>query len=160
MEKTFRKNLADSVAGRGAHITFEQAIADFPFERAGERVPNLDHSAWMLVYHIRVCMDDIIDYCTDPNNYHQPEYPGGLWPDSPEPSSEETWKNEIDGVRRGIATLHSWALDSKRDLFTTIPGTPGHSLFREMIIIIDHNSYHIGQLVDLRMLLGIPVRDW
>lgn len=25
--------------------------------------------------------------------------------------------------------------------------------------LIDHNAYHIGQLVDLRTLPGVPVRD-
>jgi hypothetical protein len=160
MNDTFRDYLATSLSGRGAHITFDQAIEGFPPERAGEQIPNLEHTAWMLVYHIRICMQEIIDYCMHPDNYQEIDYPSGLWPENPEPPSEDAWHGEIEGVRNGISTLHSWALDTNRDLFSPIPGTPGHNLFREMIIIIDHNSYHIGQLVDLRMLLGIPVKDW
>jgi len=160
MKKSFRTYLADALAGKGAHISFDQAVENFPMDRTGEKPPNLDHNAWMLVWHLRLCQDDIINYCTDPGSYRSLEYPGGYWPDSPSPPSEGAWQGEIAGFRNGIGILRSWALDEKLDLFTPLPGTPGHNLAREMMIIIAHNGYHIGQLVDLRMLLRIPVKDW
>jgi hypothetical protein len=45
------------------------------------------------------------------------------------------------------------------DLFKLRVGGQGY-LARAALLVVDHNSYHIGQLVDLRMLLGVPVRDW
>ena len=50
--------------------------------------------------------------------------------------------------------------DPNNDLFVPFAHGSGQNLLREAILIIDHNSYHIGQLVDIRMLLGVPVRDW
>jgi len=50
--------------------------------------------------------------------------------------------------------------DPGNDLFTPFAHGSGQNLLQEAIQIIDHNSYHIGQLVDIRMLLGVPVRDW
>lgn len=160
MEDGFRRYLAESVAGYGAHIPFDQAVDGFPPERAGERVENLAHTAWMLVYHMRMVLEDIIDYVQDPSQYEAHEYPSGYWPERDAPPSEEAWYEEVERVKRAIATLHEWALDTSRDLYATIPGTPEHNLARQLTLMVAHNGYHIGQLVDLRMLLGIPVRDW
>lgn len=63
-------------------------------------------------------------------------------------------------MEEAIDLVKGWVTDESRDLLAPIPGTPGHTLFRQALLVIDHNSYHIGQIVDLRMLLGIPVRDW
>jgi hypothetical protein len=51
-------------------------------------------------------------------------------------------------------------LDPQWDLFAPLRSDSDWSLLQQATLVIDHNSYHIGQLVDLRMLLGLPVRDW
>ena len=40
------------------------------------------------------------------------------------------------------------------DLHTPIPHGDGQTLLREALVLADHNSYHLGQLVDLRRALG------
>ena len=45
--------------------------------------------------------------------------------------------------------------EPKNDLFAPIPHGKGQTLLREALLIIDHTSYHVGQLVDLRRLLVI-----
>jgi hypothetical protein len=40
------------------------------------------------------------------------------------------------------------------DLFAKIPWGEGQTILREAIVLGNHNSYHIGQLVLLRRLLG------
>jgi len=50
--------------------------------------------------------------------------------------------------------------DPEADLFAPFPHGSGQTLLREALLVADHNSYHIGQIVDLRMLLGVPVRDY
>jgi len=41
-----------------------------------------------------------------------------------------------------------------RDLLARIPHGQGQTLLREALLVADHNSYHVGQLVMLRRLLG------
>jgi hypothetical protein len=49
--------------------------------------------------------------------------------------------------------------DSRNDLTAAFPWGEGQNLLREAILIIDHNSYHVGELLTLRRLLGIwPAR--
>ncbi len=40
------------------------------------------------------------------------------------------------------------------DLFTPFAHGEGQNLLREALTVIDHNAYHLGQLVSLRRLLG------
>ena len=46
-------------------------------------------------------------------------------------------------------------LDAKTDLFARIPHGTGQTVLREALLLADHNSYHVGQLVLLRRLLGV-----
>ena len=42
----------------------------------------------------------------------------------------------------------------KTDLFARIPWGDGQTVLREALLLADHNAYHLGQMVDLRRLLG------
>ena len=46
-------------------------------------------------------------------------------------------------------------LDRTTDLFAKIPHGTGQTILREALLVADHTSYHVGQLVMLRRLLGI-----
>ena len=161
MESTlYRNHLADLVLGRGAHISFERAIEGFPFDRAGERSGSIEHSMWMLVNHIRICQDDILEFTVDSPTYKELPFPSGYWPDAPEPPDRDAWENEIDAVRAGVERAAALAQDQTVDLFSELPHAPGYTVARELTLIVAHNGYHIGQMVDLRMALGVPVRDY
>jgi hypothetical protein len=44
---------------------------------------------------------------------------------------------------------------SKTDLFARIPWGDGQTILREALLIADHNAYHLGQMVDVRRVLGV-----
>ena len=155
-----RDTLAATVAGRGAHITFGQAIEGFPAERSGERVDGVPHTAWTLVWHMREVIQDIIDYVENPAGYASKPYPSGYWPESYAPPSPQAWQEAVEGVESALDRVVEWVTDESRPLFEVLPHTPGHTIFRQALLVADHTSYHIGQIVDLRLLMGIPVKDW
>ena len=43
--------------------------------------------------------------------------------------------------------------DTAHDLLVRIPHGTGQTLLREALLVADHNSYHLGQLVFLRKIL-------
>jgi len=45
--------------------------------------------------------------------------------------------------------------DPKSDLFARLPWGDGQTILREALLLADHNAYHLGQLVDVRRLLGV-----
>jgi len=42
----------------------------------------------------------------------------------------------------------------RTDLHAAIPHGDGQTILREALVLADHNSYHLAQLVDLRRALG------
>jgi len=44
--------------------------------------------------------------------------------------------------------------DPDTNLYVKIPHGTGQNVLREALLVADHNSYHLGQLVLLQRLLG------
>ncbi len=152
-----KKHIISSLTGNYAHISIKEATKGFPYNRAGEKVPELDHSVWMLVYHIWICIYDIVEYSIS-ENHKSPEYPKGYWPENNSPSSKGEWESILEKIDSDINRMVK--LIEENDISTPFPWSAEHNLFREALILIDHNSYHIGQIVDLRFLLNEPLKDW
>ena len=53
------------------------------------------------------------------------------------------------------AALQALAADRSVDLLATIPHGSGQTYLRELLLVADHTSYHLGQLLAVRRLLGI-----
>ena len=159
MKEVIRKQLISTLEGKGSHVPFSRAIEKFPFDLAGKKVRNLDHTAWSLVFHIWIAQRDILEFSRNPD-HESPAYPKGYWPASLKSSSPQEWKETIEGITKDLGEMVALIRDSKNDLFAPFPWGSGQTLFREAIILAGHNSYHIGQLIAIRQLLGVPVRDW
>jgi hypothetical protein len=53
-----------------------------------------------------------------------------------------------------LKAFEALIVDTGNDLLTPIPHAPeGQTLLREALLLADHNSYHLGQLVLLRKML-------
>jgi uncharacterized damage-inducible protein DinB len=57
--------------------------------------------------------------------------------------------------RRDREALKQLAADPGVDLFSAIPHGTGQTYLRELLLVADHNAYHVGQLVLVRRLLGV-----
>ncbi len=154
-----RKTLAQHLEGHGAHISFDEALEGFPFELAGKRPPHLGHSAWGLVYHLQLCQWDILEYSIKAG-HSSPDYPHGYWPKLDSPKNEAEWDSAITQFRLDLERIKAILLDGERELQAPLRKGLERNSIELALLVTDHNSYHIGQLVDLRMLLGVPVRDW
>jgi hypothetical protein len=84
----------------------------------------------------------------------------GYWPESLKLLSSKQWQDTIEGIAADRGEMIALIRDPKNDLFAPFPWGDGQTLFRGAIILAGHNFYHIGQLIDIGMLLGVPVQDW
>lgn len=148
----FRKELISLLAEDNAHAGFAAAVKDFPAALRGERPHGLPYSAYQLVEHLRIAQWDIVEYALNPN-HKSPEFPEGYWPKAPEPPDAKAWEKSIASFRADRKKLLA-ALE-KTDLLAPIEHANGQSLASKTILLIDHNAYHVGQLLLLRRLLKI-----
>jgi hypothetical protein len=152
-DAALREQLIQLLRGGHAHGTFDDVIRDFPLDRVGVRPPGAPHSAWELVEHMRIAQKDILEFSRSADHV-SPEFPGGYWPKSPAPEGEDQWSGSVLAFRHDLATFEAIIQDPAQDLYRAFPWADGQTLLREALLIADHNSYHLGQLVLVRRLLG------
>jgi DinB superfamily len=152
-EKALRKHLLELLEGGHAHTTLDDAIAGFPPELRGQKAANLPHSAWMLLEHIRIAQWDILGFSRD-RKHKSPDWPKGYWPANDDPPSEAQWKASVNQIHADLKAMEDLVNDPKTDLFGKIPWGDGQTILREVLLVADHNAYHIAQIVDVRRLLG------
>jgi hypothetical protein len=148
--QSLRTELDRLLAGHGAHVDFEAAVADFPANLRTVRPEGSPHSAWDLLEHLRIAQWDMLEFCRNPKHV-SPEWPDGYWPD---PSAPPQWNKSVQAFRKDLEEMRKLVGDPKSDLFTAFAHGDGQTLLREALQLADHNAYHIGELVFLRRLLG------
>ena len=148
-----RQQLVRLLDGVDAHMPFEEAVRDFPDDAMNERPPNVGYTPWHLLEHLRLAQADILDYVTNPA-YVEREWPREYWPDPTASATRAEWDATIAGFLADRAAIRALIADHSHDLFAVIPGTPGHTLLREVRIVADHNAYHVGEFAILRQVMG------
>ncbi|MGE0406720.1 MAG: DinB family protein [Candidatus Korobacteraceae bacterium] len=153
-DAALREQLSRLLAWEDAHVGFDTAVAGIPLEARGKRPPGLPHSPWEIVEHLRRTQRDILDFCVNPN-YREIKWPDEYWPSDAAPGSAAAWEESIRQFREDRAALQQLAADTKTDLGAKIPHGSGQTYLRELVLVADHSSYHIGELVAVRRLLGV-----
>jgi hypothetical protein len=149
-----REQLVYSLSGKGAHMSFDEAVADFPMEAINLKPEGVEYSFWHLVEHLRICQWDILEFTRDPQ-HESPEFPVGLWPDRDAETDEAGWHKSIELFRANLASVIELAQDPSIELSAQIPHAPGYTYLREILLVIDHNAYHTGELAILRQVMGL-----
>ncbi len=144
-------HLLSLLSGRGAHVDFDSAIDDLPAAHRGKRPKGGDHSPWELLEHMRIAQSDILEYVRDPKHV-SPKWPEGYWPESPQPPSDDAWEKSVAAFHRDLRGVME--LVKSGDLLAPIPHAKKHTILREVLLVADHNAYHLGQLVMAKKLLG------
>lgn len=147
------KELGDAIRRGHAHASFEEAVADIPHQLLGSVPEGLPYSLWQLVEHIRITQEDILEFCRNPH-YKALAWPDDYWPKEKAPTRPGDFKKSVERVvadRKAFVELLHKAGDG---IYTALPHGDGQNLFREALLIIDHTSYHTGEIVVLRRLLG------
>ena len=148
-----REQLAKSLDWGEAHVDFDKAVAGLPAELRGRRAAGLPHSAWEILEHLRIAQHDILDFARNPK-YQELKWPDEYWPQRPDPPDADAWDRSIAAFRRDRDALKQLAIDPAIDLMAKIPHGSGQTYLREVLLVVDHNAYHVGELVLIRRLLG------
>ena len=151
-----RKELISQLRGGNAHAPFDQVVKGFPAEKQGIVPKGLPYSGWQLLEHIRLALEDMVEFSANQNGtYKEKEWPEGYWPNSPEPPGKGAWEKSVKQIEAEIEKFAKLIADPKADFFKPFPWGDGQSLFKEACQIIDHNAYHLGELVTVRRILGV-----
>ena len=147
-----RRELVRLLEGRDAHMTFEEAVADFPDDAINRRPPNVGYTPYHLLEHLRLVQRDLLEYLTDPD-YEEKPWPEGVWPAADVMATRVDFDRSADTFLAERGELRRLIEDPTTDVFGEIPGSSGHTVLREIRLAGDHCAYHIGEFAALRQVM-------
>lgn len=151
-DEQLRQQLAKVLDWNEAHADFRTVVDNFPFDLRGEVPSGFSHSAWELLEHLRIALWDIVKF-TAGVRHKSPPWPQGYWPPSAVPPQEEAWDQSVQSILDLLEEMRALVLDRSRPLLEPFPRSQGQTLMREALLVVDHNAYHLGQLVLVRKAL-------
>ena len=151
-DQALREHVLYLLNGDGAHLDFEAIVRDVPVAARGKRPKGGPHSPWEVLEHLRITQKDVLESTRDPK-HTSPEFPAGYWPASATPPSEKGWDQSAAAFQTDLQALAELAKNPSTDLLASLPSGDGQTILRKLLMIADHNSYHIGQLLLLKQLL-------
>lgn len=152
-ESSLRKEIATLLRGDNAHMTFADAVADFPEAAMNRRPPHVAYTPWHLLEHLRIAQRDILDYIVA-DHYTEMDWPADYWPAADATTDQAGWDETVRQFEADLATMIGLAQDEARDLNAPVKhATAGQTLARELFTVAAHNSYHIGEFAILRQMM-------
>ena len=155
IEKIACNNLLHTLRGGDAHLSFEQVIDGFPERDMNARLPHVAYTPWQVLWHIWFCQYDLLHYGLSAD-YRWPKFPDGYWPPADKEADQTEWDKTVADFHRDHAHVVASVEDASVELFSPLSWgiAPGHSLYRNFVVMADHNAYHIGELGLWRAILN------
>lgn len=146
--KILENTIEHALTGKGAHVGSIGVFDGLDWKLAGLRPAGAPHSLFQLLSHLVFWQDWVAKWLggeTPP----VPKHAAGSWPVEPNPASKEDWERTVKVFREGLKALEHGART------TDLLNKRGKKSRLEMLqSIASHNSYHLGEAVFLRQILG------
>ena len=147
-----RQHLINLLTKAEAHVDLESSIKDFPSKLRGAKPEGSPHTPWQLLEHIRIAQWDILEFSKN-GKHKSPKWPDDYWPKTEAPPDNKAWDKSVKQINADLKAISNLVSDPENDLVAPLAHGDGQTLLREVLLVADHNAYHLGQLVLLRRIL-------
>lgn len=149
-QEEIREHLLELLKGKSAHIDLETVLNEFPLAEINMRLENAPHTAWELLEHLRIAQHDIVEFSYNADHV-SPKFPDGYW--NKKEATAGDWKKSCEQIFKDLQKMRDLVADEENDLLAEIPHGDGQTIFREALLVSDHNTYHLGQIAFLMRTL-------
>jgi uncharacterized damage-inducible protein DinB len=141
-----------ALRGEQAHPDPEKAVAGLDWRTAGERPASAARSIHELLWHVVYWQDLDLAWIRG-ESPPLPDDIENVWPPAPAPADADEWNALTTRFSAGLAETRD--LLAEEDHEAPVPALPGDGKRIEVMqTIASHLSYHLGQIVMLRRMLG------
>ncbi len=137
-----------ALSGKDAHVEVKNALEGLDWKIAGELPAGIPHSIFQLLNHIVYWQEWAVKWL-DGKKPAIPKHAAGSWPGSTAPANSREWKQTVRRLEKALDALTRRC--GEGDILSK---RGGKSRIEMLQAIASHGSYHIGQVVQLRQMLG------
>ncbi|MCY3844548.1 MAG: DinB family protein [Acidobacteria bacterium] len=147
-----RDTLVRALSGEGAHVEVKTALDGVTWTRAGARPHGIPKSIFQIVNHLIFWNAWVVDWL-DGADPPIPQQDSDSWPGAVGPASADEW--EAAAARLGDLA-DALAQHAREDDLRSTRLSLGAPKSRATMLhtIASHNSYHLGQIVLVRRIVG------
>lgn len=153
MSLEISKYLIQGLHGKGAHRDLTDLLPRIFSQDARRRISQFPHSCWEILHHIYVWQAGIVQALNGKEvDWHKLENEDN-WPTPDQMEKDEQWdvlvQKFIKSLKEMESAIEKVNLLEKTSSFGNMTG------IQAVLSIIEHNSYHMGQMVVLLKELGL-----
>lgn len=152
-DKGLKAELINYLNGSFTHKNLDEALVGFSEKLINSKPENIPYTFWQLLEHIRITQWDMVDFIHNPD-YKEMEWPKDYWPSAEVKATKEMLDDSVRQIKRDLKTLEEIINNPSNNLMTPIPHGNGQTIFREVLQIIDHAAYHIGEFILMRRAMN------
>jgi len=146
--KILEKTVGHALCGKGAHVEATKALEGLDWKLAGARPNGAPHSIFQILNHMIYWQEWAVKWL-DGEKPAVPRHASGSWPGGAMPAGSKDWKQAVGRFGKGLDEL------TRRTGGADLLSKRGEKTRLEMLhTIASHNSYHLGQVVQQRQMLG------
>ncbi|MHA2247872.1 MAG: DinB family protein [Candidatus Hodarchaeales archaeon] len=140
------------LAGKGIHVDPREALKELSPPIARKKPNGSVHSWWELLHHVVVWQNAIIDAIKGNDVDWGSISKTKNWPSEEMMTIDSNFDNLVLKFEKGIKDAEK--LIESVDYNEPMPAWENHPKILGINVLLQHNSYHIGQLVLVRKLLA------
>lgn len=114
--------------------------------------PQSSYTPWHLLERLHIAQWDILEFMRNPGHV-SPRWPEGYWPAEDAQADEALWEQTLASFRADLQALQQFVTDPAVDLYAPIPHGSGQSVLREILLVTDHTTFHLGGFGMLRQVM-------
>jgi len=137
--------------GESGHVHLLDALEGLDVELVGARIEHFPHTMFQIVEHMRFWQDISLARIRG-ETAKIPEHAADGWLAPPQPTAEMTWSASLRALTAGLRELETYLPEA----LASCARDPlrGKRIRNNIQMVGSHNSYHLGQIVTLRRMLG------
>lgn len=150
-KKRFKKLLTDNFEGEAwLDISLLPTVANIPAAEAAKNIYSLN-SIWQIVFHITCWRETLLLRIKD----RKPPVPENNFFEAIKVTSEEAWQDLLQRLEASQKALME-LLEGKKDIdWDEQPSGGSFNNFELMQSILQHDAYHLGQIVLIKKVLNL-----
>ncbi len=133
-----------------AHVSPDAVFEEINWATVCEKPNGAPHSIWEILNHLIYWQDRCLRLL-EGGNPASPEHAVESWECSVAPFNQQHWQDTLKRLLVGLKVAEE---EANTDLSSDLSARPEQSRVEVFESLIGHNSYHLGQIVLLRQLLG------
>jgi uncharacterized damage-inducible protein DinB len=143
--------LKNSINGKHIHIDPMAALKNLTPEMASKVPEKGEHSCWHILHHTLFWQDLMLDALRGKKNVKFPRNNEPSWPKDLSLDSTK-WDELVHRFKSGLEEAYKMTEDIES--LEALPSWPKVPAFRALMVLGQHNAYHIGEIVAIRQALG------